>query len=88
MITKKLWIVALAIILGTTQVVTAHIAEKARSAKDNAEIVQRGAPSGAFDLQRNVVSNIDFYTTNYGIFGFNVLRQVGGTFWPRGKIET
>lgn len=85
MITKKLWIVALAIILGTTQVVTAHIAEKTRSAKDNAETVQRAAPSGAFDLQRNVVSNIDFYTTNYGIFGYNVLRQVGGTFWPRGK---
>lgn len=52
--------------------------------KDGAsEDVQR-TPRGAFDLQRNVVSNIDFYTTNYGIFGYNIANQVGGTFWPRG----
>lgn len=52
--------------------------------KDQAtEDVQR-TPRGAFDLQRNVVSNIDFYTTNYGIFGYNIANQVGGTFWPRG----
>ncbi|RPI68657.1 MAG: hypothetical protein EHM43_04245, partial [Ignavibacteriae bacterium] len=52
--------------------------------KDGAsEDVQR-TPTGAFDLQRNVVSNVDFYTTNYGIFGYNIANQVGGTFWPRG----
>ena len=63
----------------------AHIADryiKARK-KGATEEVQR-EPVGAFDLQRNVVSNVDFYTTNYGIFGYNIASQVGGTYWPRG----
>lgn len=57
-----------------------QVAKKDKATED----VQR-TPRGAFDLQRNVVSNIDFYTTNYGIFGYNIANQVGGTFWPRGK---
>ena len=56
-----------------------------RTEKDKAsEQVQR-TPRGVFDQQRNVVSNIDFQTTNYGIFGFDVRNGVGGTFWPRGR---
>ncbi len=35
------------------------------------------------DLQQNTVSNIRFYTTNYGIFGLNVDANAGGGFWPR-----
>jgi hypothetical protein len=35
------------------------------------------------DLQRNTVSKIQFYTTNYGIFGLNVAGNSGGGFWPR-----
>ncbi|MFM8177901.1 MAG: hypothetical protein ACKOAG_01805, partial [Candidatus Kapaibacterium sp.] len=35
------------------------------------------------DLQQNTVSKIQFYTTNYGIFGLNVANNVGGGFWPR-----
>lgn len=38
-----------------------------------------------FDNQRNSVSNLQFYTSNYGIFGLDVARNVGGGFWPRGS---
>jgi hypothetical protein len=40
---------------------------------------------GVYDLQQNTVSNIQFYTTNYGIFGLNVAQNRGGGFWPRGS---
>lgn len=37
-----------------------------------------------WDLQKNTVSNIEFYTTNYGIFGNNVTAiNAGGGWWPR-----
>jgi hypothetical protein len=42
---------------------------------------------GAFDLQQNTVSNIQFYTTNYGIFGLNVQNNIGGGIWPRGSLN-
>jgi len=39
-----------------------------------------------WDLQKNTVSNIEFYTTNYGIFGNNVVAtNAGGGWWPRGS---
>lgn len=41
--------------------------------------------SQVYDLQVNTVSNIQFYTTNYGIFGLDVARNRGGGFWPRGS---
>lgn len=59
------------------------IADKGTAKKDGEEVQRK--VYGVFDLQRNVVSNIDFYTTNYGIFGFNIKDQFGGTFWPRGS---
>jgi len=40
-----------------------------------------------FDLQTNTVSNIQFYTTNYGIFGLNIDRNEGGGVWPRGSLN-
>ena len=36
-----------------------------------------------FDLQKNEISNIQFYCTNYGVFGMNVKSLKGGLFWPR-----
>lgn len=51
----------------------------------NQNIMQARTYSGVFDLQKNTVSNIDFYTTNYGIFGFDIARSRGGGFWPRGS---
>lgn len=35
------------------------------------------------DLQQNTASAVQFYTTNYGIFGLNVSGNTGGGFWPR-----
>ncbi|MCX6141092.1 MAG: hypothetical protein NTX15_09735 [Candidatus Kapabacteria bacterium] len=69
-----------ALIAGTagTSTVVAKRADKGN------ESVQR-TPRGTFDQQKNVVSNVDFQTTNYGIVGFDVANGVGGTFWPRGR---
>ncbi len=41
--------------------------------------------SKLFDLQKNTVSNVEFYTTNRGIFGLNIDQNAGGIFWPRGS---
>ncbi len=49
------------------------------------ETLQAKTYRGVFDLQKNTVSNIDFYTTNYGIFAFDVQNNIGGGFWPRGS---
>lgn len=38
---------------------------------------------GVFDVQKNSVSNLDFFTSNYGIFGFDISRNIGGGYWPR-----
>jgi hypothetical protein len=41
-----------------------------------------------WDLQKNTVSNIEFYTTNYGIFGNNTIASnAGGGWWPRGSVN-
>ncbi len=34
-------------------------------------------------MRKSTLSNIDFCTTNYGIFGLNVSENSGGIFWPR-----
>lgn len=39
--------------------------------------------SRLLDLQQNTVSNIRFFTTNYGIFGLNIDANAGGGYWPR-----
>jgi len=40
-------------------------------------------PTGLFDNQKNTVSNLEFFTSNYGIFGYDVANRVGGGYWPR-----
>jgi len=55
-----------------------------REDKYSADNLMRAA-YGIYDLQKNTVSNIEFYTTNYGIFGLNVGQNRGGGFWPRGS---
>lgn len=59
-------------------------ATKTTSEKEKSEQLQRSA-SGLFDVQMNTVSNIQFYTTNYGIFANPIIRNTGGGFWPRGS---
>lgn len=40
-----------------------------------------------FDNQKNTVSNIDFFTSNYGILGLDIQHNNGGGFWPRGSTN-
>lgn len=39
--------------------------------------------SKLFDVQQNSQSNVEFFTTNYGVLALNVESNVGGMFWPR-----
>ncbi len=48
--------------------------------------VQRES-TGVFDLQKNTVSNIEFHTLNYGVFGYNSTTGQGGGYWPRGSLN-
>lgn len=57
----------------------------ARKSKDDASGDVQRVHTSVFEQQRNTVSSIDFWTTNYGIFGFDVRNGRGGTFWPRGR---
>lgn len=73
-----------AIVLGSVSA-SADINRDTKGRKgDASEDVQR-TPTGVFDQQRNTKSKIDFITTNYGIFGFDVVNGQGGAFWPRGR---
>jgi hypothetical protein len=57
---------------------------KVQKDKDEAQ----RAVKRTYDLQKNTVSNIDFYNTNYGIFGNNVeISNTGGGYWPRGSVN-
>ncbi|MBM2816984.1 MAG: hypothetical protein HW421_3746 [Ignavibacteria bacterium] len=64
---------------------TARTNEKNEKGK-NDKILARTYGS-VFDVQFNSVSNISFYSTNYGIFGLNILRNEGGGYWPRGSLN-
>jgi len=44
-------------------------------------------PTKEFDLEKNTVSRIDFFTTNFGIFGLNLPENKGGVFWPRNSLN-
>jgi hypothetical protein len=57
---------------------------KARTPKGGGEEVQR-TPRSLFDQQNNIVSNLSFATTNYGIFGLDVVNNRGSGVWPRGS---
>ncbi|MFN6113998.1 MAG: hypothetical protein ACK47W_09700, partial [Bacteroidota bacterium] len=76
---------ALAVLFGLSVTSLADINRDAKGRKDKeSEDVQR-TPTGVFDQQKNTKSRIDFITTNYGIFGFDVVNGQGGAFWPRGR---
>lgn len=80
---NKIFLLALSLLLSVT-CISKSLARTKDTGKEgkNTEGVLRAA-SGVFDLQQNKVSNIEFYTTNYGIFGLNVRGNVGGGYWPR-----
>lgn len=57
-----------------------------KNKKNGGEQVLRAA-AGKFDLQRNRISNLDFFATNYGIFAHDVASGRGGGVWPRGSVN-
>ncbi|MFY8162531.1 MAG: hypothetical protein ACOVNU_14445 [Candidatus Kapaibacteriota bacterium] len=52
--------------------------------KEREDELQR-LSTGYFDNQKNTVSNVEFFTSNYGIFGFDIARGIGSGYWPRGS---
>jgi hypothetical protein len=86
MINKIRILIGLATLVATmSATAVADINRDVKNRKDNnVDDVQR-TPTGVFDQQKNSKSKVDFITTNYGIFGFDVVNGQGGTFWPRGK---
>jgi hypothetical protein len=80
---RNIFLLSLSLIFAIT-CISESFARTKDTGKDgkNTEGVLRAA-AGVFDLQQNKVSNIEFYTTNYGIFGLNVRGNVGGGYWPR-----
>jgi len=90
MINKKLFnFIAITFILFlSASLMFAEIKKQPNKKNNNkADEIQRNYSYGQYgaDLQRNTVSNFQFYTTNYGIFGHNVSQSVGGGHWPRGS---
>ncbi len=77
----------LSALAATLLLAPAHSAEAQdkwnKNTKHTGEQVLR--QSALLDVQKNTVSNVEFYTTNYGIFGLNVPNNAGGLFWPRGS---
>ncbi|MCE7933391.1 MAG: hypothetical protein DYG96_02235 [Chlorobi bacterium CHB2] len=57
--------------------------EKTEKGEDGPEI-QR-IPSSAFEIIKNKISNVEFVSSNYGIFGLNVTGSRAGGIWPRGS---
>ncbi|MBK8910240.1 MAG: hypothetical protein IPM61_02830 [Chlorobi bacterium] len=57
--------------------------EKTEKGNDGPEI-QR-IPSSAFEIIKNKISNVEFVSSNYGIFGLNVTGSRAGGIWPRGS---
>jgi hypothetical protein len=60
---------------------------KEKDAGKSEELQAKKSVSRAFDIRKNTVSNISFYTSNYGVFGYDVERNTGGGFWPRGSFN-
>ncbi len=55
------------------------------SSKDQATILRKSL--GAWDNQKNTVSNVELYSSNFGIICSDLLNIRGGTFWPRGSDD-
>ncbi len=87
---KKLTLVLLFLIALVSIDVVAGVSPEFKKAKDKKAEKQQinqiqRKYTRVYDLQKNSVSNIEFYNTNYGIFGHNVEDRAGGGFWPRGS---
>jgi hypothetical protein len=82
---KILVSILLFLVIGSSSTLLAEIEEKYRNETKDNELLRDY--TNVYDLQKNTVSNFEFYLTNYGIFGYDVQRGVGGGFWPRGSVN-
>ncbi len=57
--------------------------EKKEEGKKDRSVLR--VPTNAFEVIRNKVSDIEFHSSNYGIFGLNVSNGDAGGLWPRGS---
>lgn len=79
-----LGVVAL-LVVGSVATARTKDGVKAAQGGKTAEVTQNNRNFQVFDQQRNVVSNFDFITTNYGIWGLDVRNSRGSGVWPRGS---
>ncbi|MDB5035102.1 MAG: Fibronectin type domain protein [Chlorobi bacterium] len=56
--------------------------QKEEAAKDRSLL---RVPNSAYEVLKNKVSGVEFYSSNYGIFGLNVATSQAGGIWPRGS---
>lgn len=80
---KNIFLLTLSLLVSLTCISSsfARTKDTGKEGKESEGVLR--AATGVYDLQQNKVSNIEFYTTNYGIFGLNVRGNVGGGYWPR-----
>lgn len=84
-----LTLLAIVFVIGSFEInaATIHTSKNTDGKENEQEQLQARAFNNVYDLQQNSISNIQFYTTNYGIFGFDVARGIGGGYWPRGSLN-
>lgn len=86
----KILLVSIILILSWSFSGTLYALPKNYNPKGKTDELQSGEPKRVqqvYDVRKNTVSNIQFYTSNYGIFGQDVARNTGGGFWPRGSLN-
>ncbi|PKL86547.1 MAG: hypothetical protein CVV22_00165 [Ignavibacteriae bacterium HGW-Ignavibacteriae-1] len=86
----RFYLALLAIVFVSTFNMNAATINTGKNADDKGndqERLQAKTYNNVYDLQQNSISNIQFYTTNYGIFGYDVARSIGGGYWPRGSLN-
>jgi hypothetical protein len=69
---------------GRTDPATKHKDQK-QTEKETETSSPLRVPTNVYENLRNNISSIDYYTTNYGIFGLNILQNRAGGIWPRGQ---
>ncbi|MBS1536561.1 MAG: hypothetical protein JST20_02285 [Bacteroidetes bacterium] len=71
-------------LLSITTYMQARTKDQVKGKKqEGAEILR--AATGTYDLQKNKVSRIELFNTNYGMIGHDVQKSLGGGIWPRGS---
>ncbi|MBK9246850.1 MAG: hypothetical protein IPM69_01740 [Ignavibacteria bacterium] len=82
--TTTLYLLSAVMIVAMTFTTNARTKDQTKGKNQPGESTLRTA-SNTFDLQKNKVSRIEFYNTNYGIIGHDTRNSLGGGIWPRGS---